>query len=455
MADHLRDPCEELTASGTGGTLTLTGAVTAPSQGVRLVDARLQEIGESLSGAFPRTGGLTNLSGDFFTAIALGTAQGDLYVIVGYDGTMQAVIVTPGYVDGAAGLMNADGTGTFATDEGGTLKIALNVRARSVTATLELPVRTASAAERGSRRSALSAAAGTIQFAGVGQSVRANTRCANIATRAYCGPGNAVTIGGFVVTGTAPKRVLIRAVGPSLAAQGLGAGEVLADPTVEVHDARHDNAVVARNDNWGDNANAAEIIQTAARVGAAALAGNDTRSSALLLTLNAGVYTFVVSGQSTSSGIVLLEVYDVDSAGVSARFVNLATRVWSSTGNNVAIGGFVVTGNAPKQLLLRAVGPTLATLGLGAAEVLPDPTIELHDSAQDNAVIATNDNWADDGAAARIVAAGARVGATPFASADTTSAGLLVTLQPGVYTFIARNKHDASGVVLVEVYDAD
>jgi len=275
------------------------------------------------------------------------------------------------------------------------------------------------------------------------------SRFVNIATRAFCGTGNNVTIGGFVIAGGAAKKVLVRGVGPSLAGQGIGATELLADPSIEVHQGP---AVIASNDNWTDNANAAEITSVSAQIGATALAGGDTKSAALLLTLSPGVYSFIASGKGGGSGIVLLEVYDADAAGSGSAFVNIATRADCTTGNGVTIGGFVVAGGAPKNVLIRAVGPTLTTQGLGQAEVLANPLIELHQGA---AVIATNDNWSDNANAAQIVTTSARIGATPLASSDANSAALLLRLPPGVYSFIASGKASTTGIVLVEVYDAD
>jgi hypothetical protein len=275
------------------------------------------------------------------------------------------------------------------------------------------------------------------------------TKFVNIATRAYCGTGNSVTIGGFVISGTVPKRVLIRAVGPSLTAQGIGAAEVLLDPTIEVHQGL---PVIASNDNWSENTNATEIASVGAQIGATPLLNTDTKSSALLLTLSPGVYSFVVNGKSATAGIVLLEVYDADVTGGASTFVNIATRAYSTSGNGVTIGGFVISGGASKQVLIRAVGPTLITQGISSSEVLANPVIELHQGVP---VIATNDNWAANTNANEILATAARIGATPFASTDTASSALLLKLPPGVYSFIARGKSDASGIVLVEVYDAD
>ena len=259
-------------------------------------------------------------------------------------------------------------------------------------------------------------------------------------------------IGGSVVSGSGSKLVLIRAVGPTLANQGLSQSEVLADPVIEVHQGQ---PVIATNDNWGDNSNVAEITSVGSQIGASALAAGDTKSSALLLRLQPGVYSFVASGKAGTSGVVLLEVFAADPTVTNASFVNISTRAYSTTGNGVMIGGFVVSGNTPKQLLLRAVGPTLTSQGIASSDVLTDPMIELHDANHGNVIIATNDDWGSNAHADSIVSAGARIGAAPFDSADTKSAALLISVQPGVYTFIASGKSASSGIVLVEVYDAD
>lgn len=278
------------------------------------------------------------------------------------------------------------------------------------------------------------------------------SRFLGIATRARCGVGNEVTIGGFVIEGGTSKRVLIRAVGPTLTTQGIAEAEVLADPVIAVHDARNGNVVIATNDDWGQNANAPEITTEAARLGMTPLAAGDTRSAALLRTLPAGVYTFVVSAKSGAAGVVLLEVYDLDSASGGAKFMSIATRASASTGNGVAIGGFVIDGAASKRVLVRAVGPTLTTQGIGAAEVLADPVVTLHHGA---ATIATSDDWGEEANAVAIVTTSARIGATPLAVTDTKSAARLMTLAPGAYSFVVRGENETSGVVLLEVYDAD
>ncbi len=274
-------------------------------------------------------------------------------------------------------------------------------------------------------------------------------RFASIATRAYCSTGDRVPIGGFVIAGSAPKRVLIRAVGPSLVAQGLSAGELLADPVVELH---RGSPVIAENDDWGTNANAAEIMTVGAQIGATPLMASDTRSAALLTTLEPGAYTFIVSGKNGSSGIVLLEVYDADLANEASGFAGIATRAYGEGGDRVPIGGFVVTGNGTKHVLVRAVGPTLTAQGLPQASVMGNPMIELHAGSP---VIAINDNWAQNANAAAITAEGARIGAGALAGADANSSAMLLKLRAGVYSFISKARDDGAGIVLIEVFDAD
>lgn len=321
----------------------------------------------------------------------------------------------------------------------------------ATSATYTVPTVTAAAAGRYTVTVSSSAAAATSEPAEVAVSPAGGTLPVlyNISARAQCSTGDRVAIGGFVIAGSVAKRYLVRAVGPSLTSQGLATSEVLADPLIEVH---HGAGIIGENDNWTSNANAAEITATATRVGAQQLLGSDTQSAALLVTLQPGVYSFIAKGREGASGIVLLEVYDADNADQQASFYDIATRAYSTGGNGVTIGGFVITGSAPKRVLMQAVGPTLVTQGIGAADVLNDPTIELH---RGSPTIAANDDWLTNANAAEIRATRARLGATPLMSGDTTSAALLMYLEPGAYSFIARGKNDSSGIVLVEVYNAD
>lgn len=271
----------------------------------------------------------------------------------------------------------------------------------------------------------------------------------NIATRAFCGTGDNVAIAGFVIGGSGKKQVLLRALGPTLVAQGLSQAEVLSDPTMQLYKGAN---VIASNDDWGSNDNAAQITSVGNSIGAAGMAAGDTKSAALLMSLDPGAYTFIVNGKNSSTGVVLLEVYDADPSNTAARFVNIATRAYSTTGSGVTIGGFVISGSRPKQVLMRAIGPTLEMIGLNRTALLADPVMEVHQGAP---LIAVNDNWNDNANASAITTNGARIGAAGIDVSDTKSAVLLVKAQPGAYTFIAGGKSNTSGIVLVEVYDAD
>lgn len=281
--------------------------------------------------------------------------------------------------------------------------------------------------------------------------VAGNTRLANIAARGYCSTGSRVMIGGFVVGGATAKRVLVRAIGPSLATRGLNAADVLADPVIEVHKG---DPIIATNDNWSDNLNATEMNSVAAQIGAGALDPGDTRSSAILLNLQPGPYTFVARGKNDTSGIVLLEVFDADPTS-SAKLVNIATRAYSKPGDGVTIGGFVIAGDTRKRILLRGVGPTLTKLGISVADAMVDPTLELHDASHGNATIGTNDIWSNNANFSDLLAVSTRIGASPIDAGDSGSSALLVSLDPGAYTFIAAGKANTAGIILVEIYDAD
>lgn len=407
---------------------TLSGRIVGSA-----LTADLGGLADTLTGIADRAPG--NAAAGVYQAVALNAGTGESDAIVAASGQAVVVVVSAAGADGAAGTLGGDGRASLTTATGGRLDLTIG-SAGSFSAAVT-PV--------GST---------TVKFSGLADGVVSTSRPVNIATRAYCETDDRVTIGGFVVEGSGPKKFLIRAVGPTLGTLGIPAADVLKDPFVEVHDSRT-NAIIATNDNWGDNANAAQIPVTAQTVGATALAGSDAKSAALLLSMNPGVYTFVVKGQDGGSGIVLLEVYDAETANLTAKFMNIATRAYVKSGDRVAIGGFVVIGNAPKRVLVRAVGPTLGKYGLKPADLLADPVLELHDSMNDNAIITSNDDWGTNGNAAAIVTTGARIGATAIDASDTNSAALLLTLAPGVYTAIAKGKDDSSGIVLVEVYDAD
>jgi alpha-tubulin suppressor-like RCC1 family protein len=257
----------------------------------------------------------------------------------------------------------------------------------------------------------------------------------NISTRSLVDSGNNSQIAGFVISGTEPKTVLIRASGPALAQYQVTG--VLPDPALKLFDST--STVINHNTGWGSDA---AIAAAAAKVGAFAWAAGSA-DSALLVNLQPGSYTAQVTGSSGDSGVALIEVYDADSG--SSRLINISTRSMVQAGGNSQIAGFVVTGSQPKTVLIRASGPALAQYQVTG--VLPDPALKLFDST--STVINQNTGWGSDAA---VAAAAAKVGAFAWAAGSADSA-LLVTLQPGSYTAQVTGSSGDSGVALIEVYD--
>lgn len=248
----------------------------------------------------------------------------------------------------------------------------------------------------------------------------------NISTRVSVGTGENVLIGGFIVTGTQPKEVVLRAIGPSLTLDG-----ALADPVLELHDSS--GATITTNDNWQDSPNQQAIVD-------AGFAPSNEKESAILMTLGPGLYTAVVRGAGAAAGVALVEVYDLDRM-VDSKLGNISTRGLVQTGDNVMIGGIIVQGETNTDVLIRAIGPTLTAAGVDGA--LEDPTMELYN--EDGTLITFNDNWKD--------ARQTDIEATGLAPADDRESAILRTLVPGLYTAIVRGKSDTSGVGLIEVYD--
>ncbi len=277
----------------------------------------------------------------------------------------------------------------------------------------------------------------------------------NISTRAPVGTGANVMIAGFVLGGSGSKSVLIRAVGPGLAAYGVPG--TLADPQLVV--TKTDGTFVASNDNWGSG-DVAAITAAGRSVGAFDLP-DGSKDAAMILTLPAGGptgfsgYTATVKGANDTSGVAIIEVYDLDS-GSPARLVNISTRAQVGAGSQAMIGGFAIRGSGQRKVLLRAVGPTLGQFMTGT---LGDPMLTL--TKQDSTPIASNDNWETpigsgmaDGAA--ISAAGSQTGGFAL-QAGSKDAALLLPLNAGVppttYTGTVEGVAGSTGIALIEAYE--
>jgi hypothetical protein len=256
----------------------------------------------------------------------------------------------------------------------------------------------------------------------------------NISTRLEVQTGDNVLIGGFIIGGTGTKQVLLRGIGPSLANNGIQG--VLADPTLELHSGP---TILATNDNWKVD-DATGQSQEAA-IEATMIPPTDDAESAILATLQTGAYTAVLAGKGETTGVGLIEVYDLSGAADS-QMANISTRGFVQTGDNVIIGGFIVGGSTPEtvNILLRALGPSLTNAGV--ANALADPTLELHDG--NGAIIDSNDNWRTDHEE--------EIKATGIPPTNDAESAIVRTLSPGNYTVILRGKGNATGIGLVEVY---
>ncbi len=273
------------------------------------------------------------------------------------------------------------------------------------------------------------------------------TRLANVSTLMRVGTGADVLTAGFYISGSSPKQVVIRAIGPRLATTPFNVGGTLADPLLVVYGPNSSTREAARNDNW----NSADAAAFAA-VGAFALTAG-SRDAAIVTTLPPGSYTAQVSGVGGTTGVALVEVYEADTT--NGKFVNLSTRAQVGGAAGTLTPGFVITaGSGTRKLLLRAAGPALSPLGVTG--VLSNPTLTLRRTGTGGGVVATNDNWGTQTGTtvtAEILAgAFAQAGAFAF-PANSQDAALLLDLPPANYTADVSGVGTATGIAIVEIYD--
>ena len=257
----------------------------------------------------------------------------------------------------------------------------------------------------------------------------------NLSTRALIGTGQNVLIGGLIIQGSQPATVIVRGIGFSLRAEGIT--NPISDPTMTVYDASH--RVVATNDDWITSANAQTIASYH-------LDPPNSLEPAFYLTLNRGSYSVVMQSfsdatQPAQTGIGLIEVYDLHLS--SGRAGNISSRAQVLSGQNVLIAGFIVGGTQSKQVVVRAIGPSLAAAGI--AQPLADPTLELHNA--NGTLVQSNNNWQQQNPNAQTISDRGLAPTQPRESA------LLATVNPGNYTAIVRGVANDTGTALVEVYD--
>ena len=254
----------------------------------------------------------------------------------------------------------------------------------------------------------------------------------NLSTRGLVSAGDNVLIGGFIVTGTAPKSMVLRALGPSLSS--FGVSDVLSNPVLSVYNSSH--TLIATNDNWQSDPN--HFV-----VEANGLTPGNLLESATALTLAPGAYTVIVRGNDPTPGIGLVELYDLSPLS-NSKLGNTSTRGSVGTGDNVLIGGFIVGDVDSATVIVRALGPSLASHGVSG--VLSDPTLTIYDAK--GSVIASNDNWHDNVNWIDVQRNG-------LAPPNALESALVLHLPAGRYTAIVSGANGATGNALVEVYHLD
>ncbi|HSH39226.1 MAG TPA: putative Ig domain-containing protein [Chthoniobacterales bacterium] len=257
----------------------------------------------------------------------------------------------------------------------------------------------------------------------------------NISTRSRSGTGEDATIAGFIISGTNKKGVLVRVLGPSLADMGVAPAQVLADPVLVLHGLSSPVTV----DDWGRATTPG--YGPFPTVAATGLSPSRSVEAATYQELTGGSYSVVVGGKNGSGGIALTEVYDIDPDLSSLR--NISSRARVGVGDDVLIGGFIIGGGVPTRVVVRGIGPSLASAGV--TNPLVDPTLTLHNS--EGAVIESNDNWRSEYPQ--------RILDTGIPPSDDREAAIVTTLQPGSYTAIVRGRDETTGIGLVEIYNLD
>lgn len=252
----------------------------------------------------------------------------------------------------------------------------------------------------------------------------------NLSTRLRVQAGDNVGIGGFIITGSAPKRVLLRAIGPSLT--GFGVPDALEDPVMELHGPA--NFTTISNDNWRETQEA--------EIQATGIPPTNNLESAIVATLDPGAYTAIVRGKNNSSGVALIEAYDLTPEGAS-KLANLSTRAFVSTGANIVIAGFILGNHAgDDNIVVRGIGPSLAGF---VPNALADPTLELRNN--NGALLVSNNDWQDNPTQAAII------NGAGLAPANTSESAIAMSLPPGQYTALLAGLDNGTGVGLVEIYD--
>lgn len=412
--------------TASGQTLTLSGSL-----GGTTLTGTIAELGLTFSLNVDPTGGSSAAIAGFYSTPSLESSSGMTYSLVGSQGDVFVLVVSPTLISSGFGTVTNNSftvQGTSSATISGTVNPTTTVLSGTV----------------------ITSTAGTTTFSGLPSTTTPTDRLINLSARGVVTPARSL-VGGFVVAGTAPKTLVIRGVGPALA--NFGIPGYLTHPQLTLMTSA--GAVLATNAGWGGSpALAAAFLH----VGAFTFASGSA-DCAIEITLSPGAYTLqVTDAVNDAGGVALAEVYDasIDPDGVTQKLVNLSCLGTVGAGVSALDCGFVVSGNSPKQVLLRGVGPSLAAFGVPG--LVSNPVINVYDVS--NNLVATNDDWstpvsADSSEAAataiQLSAAATATGAFPLL-AGSQDAALIVALAPGNYTAVVSTTGSA-GTGLVEVYE--
>lgn len=370
----------------------------------------------------PVTGPSADAAG-FYRSSTLAGAAGVTYSVVGTNNQVLVLAATPNVT--AGGLTNLGADGSF------NLQAPTTAGAATIRGTVDTPTTTVAGA--------ISVAGQTTPFAGLLTTTARTDRLVNLSSRVRISGADGVLITGFVIGGERSKQLLIRGIGPALT--GFGVGGALANPRLRVY---RGTTLVAENDDWNTEAGAAF-----GRVGAFGLTPG-SRDAALLVNLEPGAYTAHVS-DGGGTGVALAEIYDAspNPGAEYQRLLNISTRGDVTAGEGALIGGFVVTGNAPKRLLVRGVGPGLAAFGVSG--VLADPRLRVFRQAE---LLGENDNWSAVAAEAALTTSAAREAGAFALPPGSRDAAVILTLAPGAYTAqVTAADGSGTGTALIELYE--
>ena len=355
----------------------------------------------------------------------------------------QPVSTTVTTGNSASFSVTANGTGplSYQWRKAGVNIIGANSASYSISSAQSSDATTYSVVVSNSVGSATSADATLTVLGAAKPPANTSTKLINLSSRTEVGTGANITIAGFVVSGSQPKTLLIRGIGPALA--GMGVTGAMSNPTMTVYSG---STVVMTNEGWKAT-NADSIRAMAQSLGAFALPENGL-DSAILANFAPGIYTVHLKDKNGGSGVGMVELYDA-SKDSDSRLINLSTRAFVGTDAGILISGLVVSGSTPKTVLVRAVGPGLAPMGVDG--VLSHPKMVLYSGSQ---AVATNIGWTTAANRDTIASVAAQVGAFAL-DPNSADSAMLLTLDPGIYTVHVYGANGETGIAMVESYSVD